>query len=364
MKLVAALGGGQLGRMLSLAGAEMGVRVRCLDCESDAPAGQVGELLVAPFTDEDALRRLASGADVATCEFENVPVAAAEFLSRQVAFRPSAEALAVAQERLSEKSLFRELGIPTAHFAPIDHPSDVEGAIELTGLPAVIKTRRMGYDGKGQRGVRTLEEAHSATEALLGSGGLIAEEFVAFERELSLVGVRGVDGSTEFYPLVQNTHEHGILRVTLAPAPGLTDTLQRGAEAYAKAVMVRLNYVGVLTIEFFEREGKLVANEMACRVHNSGHWTIEGAECSQFENHLRAILGWPLGSTCPRECCAMVNIIGEAAPVERVLAMRGAHLHWYGKAPRAGRKLGHITLVAADEQERAEMLRRLADIRA
>jgi 5-(carboxyamino)imidazole ribonucleotide synthase len=290
-----------------------------------------------------------------------VPVAAAEILSRRVAFRPSAEALAVAQERLSEKSLLRELGIPTAHFAPIDHEGDVEGAIELTGLPAVIKTRRMGYDGKGQRGVRTLQEAHIAAAEMLPSGGLIAEEFVAFERELSLVGVRGVDGKSEFYPLVQNTHEHGILRVTLAPAPGLTDTAQRRAEAHARAVMERLNYVGVLTIEFFERDGELVANEMACRVHNSGHWTIEGAECSQFENHLRAILGWPLGATTPRACCAMVNIIGKAAPTERVLAMRGAHLHWYGKTPRPGRKLGHITLIAQDEIERGEMLGRLAE---
>ncbi len=356
MKIVAALGGGQLGRMLSLSGAAMGVRVRCLDSERDAPAGQVGELIVAPFEDEAALARLAEGAAVATCEFENVPIGAAEFLSRRIAFRPSVEALATAQERLSEKTLLRELGAPTAHFAPIDHAEDVPGAIHLTGLPAVIKTRRMGYDGKGQRGVRTEAEARSAVESLGASGGLIAEEFVAFDRELSLVAVRGVDGHMAFYPLVENTHEQGILRLTIAPAVGVVESLQRSAEEYARAVMERLDYVGVLTIEFFERGGELIANEMACRVHNSGHWTIEGAECSQFENHLRAILGWPLGGTGVRGRCAMVNIIGQSILPERLLKLRNVHLHWYGKQVRPGRKLGHITILANDEAHRAELL--------
>lgn len=359
VKTVATLGGGQLGRMLSLAGAALGVRVRCYDCEADAPAGQVGELIVGDFADEAQLARLAQGADVATCEFENVPVGAAESLAQRVPFRPSSAALAIAQERLAEKSLLRELGIPTAHFAAIDAPEDLERALALTGLPAVIKTRRMGYDGKGQRGVRTMEEAAAAVEELRKSGGLIAEEFIAFDREVSLVGARGADGSMAFYPLVENTHEGGILRLTLAPAPGLSDALQQRAESYARAVMERLAYVGVLTIEFFERGGQLVANEMACRVHNSGHWTIEGAACSQFENHLRAILGWPLGDTHALGACAMVNLIGCEAPHARVLEVKGARLHWYGKSPRPGRKVGHVTSVSGSDSERDAMAERL-----
>lgn len=356
---VVALGGGQLGRMLSLAGSAMGVRVRCYDNEPDAPAGQVGELVVGAFDDEAALEKLARGAAVATCEFENVPLAAAEFLGARLPFRPSAEALAAAQERLAEKSLLRELGIPTAHFAAIDQGQELESALELTGLPAVIKTRRMGYDGKGQRGVRTVEEARRACADLSGPHGLIAEEFIAFERELSLVGVRAANGATAFYPLVENTHEGGILRLTIAPAPNLTRELQERAESYARAVMEQLGYVGVLTIEFFERDGALVANEMACRVHNSGHWTIEGAACSQFENHLRAILGWPLGDTSPLGECAMVNLIGCEAPHARVLGVRGARLHWYGKTTRPGRKVGHVTVVAASAGERDDLVARL-----
>lgn len=359
--IVGVLGGGQLGWMLGLAGLRLGIRCRFLDPDPHAPAGAVGELIVADFSNESALQRLRDGAAVTTCEFENVPASAALTLERHGRFCPGAEALATAQERLAEKSLFAELGVPTPEFEPIDGPEQVERALERTGLPAVIKTRRLGYDGKGQLVIRERREAGDAWRAL-GGVALIAERFVEFEREVSLVAVRSASGATAFYPLVENHHERGILRLTRAPAPGVTPALQRLAEQHAARVMERLGYIGVLTIEFFQTAGGvLLANEMACRVHNSGHWTIEGAECSQFENHLRAILGWPLGGTAAVGPCAMVNIIGTAPVTPELLRIPGASLHLYGKSPRAGRKLGHVTVRAADH---ASLEERIARVRA
>jgi 5-(carboxyamino)imidazole ribonucleotide synthase len=334
---VAVLGGGQLGRMLALAGIPLGLSFRFLDPSPVAPAGEVGELLVGAYDDAELLDLLAGGAAAVTYEFENVPVAAA----RRVGALPGPAALEHGQDRLAEKALFRRLGIPTARF----------GGLAETGLPALVKSRRLGYDGKGQRLVR--EPGPVAADEL-------AEELVPFARELSILAVRGRDGETAFYPLAENVHEDGILRLSRVPAAGAP---QREAEEAAGRLLDELDYVGVLAVELFEVDGRLLANEFAPRVHNTGHWTIEGAATSQFENHLRAILGLPLGSTAPREPCALVNLIGALPPLERLLALPGAHVHLYGKEPRPGRKLGHVTLVGADAAA-VEEARRLAEASA
>jgi 5-(carboxyamino)imidazole ribonucleotide synthase len=244
------------------------------------------------------------------------------------------------------------LGIPTAPFVAIDTRADLDVALGAIGLPAVLKTRRLGYDGKGQVVIRQREEIEQAWATLAGQP-LILEGFVPFTRELSLLAVRSRDGATACYPLVENTHRDGILRRSIAPAPAVHPQLQALAESYAARVLDALGYVGVLAIELFQTEQQpslisLIVNEMAPRVHNSGHWTIEGAETSQFENHVRAIAGLPLGSTAMRGYAAMVNLIGTVPAIQSVLAIPGAHLHLYEKAPRAGRKLGHITICADD----------------
>jgi 5-(carboxyamino)imidazole ribonucleotide synthase len=323
MTLVACIGGGQLGRMLGLAGIPLGLDFRFLDPAPDACARAVGELVVAGYGDHDGLDRLAGGAEVVTYEFENVPVEAAA----RVAAVPGVAALEHGQDRLREKELFRSLGIATARF----------GSLEETGLPALAKTRRLGYDGKGQRRIDAPEP--------LGDDEL-AEELVHFERELSIVGVRGRGGETRFWPVVENVHRDGILRVTRAPAP---DAPQREAEAICTKLLEALDYVGVLAVEVFEVEGRLLANEFAPRVHNTAHWTIDGAATSQFENHLRAILELPLGATEVRSPCVMVNLIGDVPALAELAALPGARLHVYGKEPRPGRKVGHVTLVDPDE---------------
>jgi len=344
---IGVLGGGQLGRMLALAGYPLGLRFCFLDPSPQAPAGHLAELVIAPYDDPDALQRFAAQVDLVTYEFENVPVSSARQLAQHRPVSPPPEALEASQDRLTEKRFFRSLGIPTPAFAPVASLAELEGAVEQIGLPAVLKTRRFGYDGKGQMILRTPSDLRPAWEAL-GSLPLILEEFIAFERELSILGVRGRDGALAFYPLVENHHRDGILRLSLAPAPRLTQELQAVAEGYAKKILEALSYVGVLALELFERHGELLANEMAPRVHNSGHWTIEGAVTSQFENHLRAICGLPLGETSPRGYCAMINLIGSIPNRDAVLAFPGAHLHLYGKEARPGRKLGHITLCESD----------------
>jgi 5-(carboxyamino)imidazole ribonucleotide synthase len=317
------IGGGQLGRMLALAGASLDVRFRFLDPSAEACAGDVGDLLVGAYDDPELLDRLADGADAVTYEFENVPVESA----RRVAAVPDARALEQGQDRLVEKQLFANLGIPTARF----------GTLDEAGVPALVKSRQLGYDGKGQRRV----ESHEP----IGQNEL-AEELVPFERELSIVAVRGRDGDTRFYPLAENEHRGGILAVSRAPAPNAP---QEQAEEIATKLLDALGYVGVLAVELFDVGGTLLANEFAPRVHNTGHWTIDGATTSQFENHVRAVLGRPLGSTKPLGESVMVNLVGVVPPLESLLAVPGAHVHLYGKKPRAGRKLGHVTLVDADE---------------
>ena len=313
--IVGVIGGGQLGRMLALAGIPLGLSFRFLDPAPDAPAGDVGELLVGAYDDPELLDRLAGGAIAVTYEFENVPVEAA----RRVGALPDAAALEAAQDRLVEKQLFQRLDIPTPAFGDVPPP-------------VVIKSRRFGYDGKGQR----VERGNYLT----GDHELV-EELVDFDRELSLIGVRGRDGETRFYPLVENVHDGGILRTSRVPA---AEAPQAEAENHATRLLDELGYVGVLALELFDVGGTLLANELAPRVHNTGHWTIEGAVTSQFENHLRAILGWPLGPTTSRPS-VLFNLIGDVPAAHDVLAVPGAHLHLYGKEPRAGRKLGHVTLV-------------------
>ncbi|HJQ22724.1 MAG TPA: 5-(carboxyamino)imidazole ribonucleotide synthase [Blastocatellia bacterium] len=355
------LGGGQLGRMLALAGYPLGLRFRTLDLSQEAPAGHVSELMAADFNDTDALKRFARGLDVVTYEFENVPVDPARYLSRRVPVFPPPEALEAAQDRLTEKRFFERLGIPTPTFVAVDTWDDLKGALNDMGLPAVLKTRRFGYDGKGQVMIRKTEEITNAWQSL-GGVPLILESFVAFEREVSVLAVRSRNGETAFYPIVENHHHEGILRLSLCPATEASSALQGEAETFARRALEALNYVGVLAIEFFERDGHLLANEMAPRVHNSGHWTIEGAEASQFENHLRAILGWPLGSTATVGYAAMLNLIGTLPDLRPLLAMDNLHLHLYGKAPRPHRKLGHITLRTPSLEARATALARLRQL--
>lgn len=339
------LGGGQLGYMLALAGYPLGLRFRFLDPSPEAPVGRIAPRVTGDFSDRAALEKFAHGLEVVTYEFENVPVDAVHFLAKKVSVFPPPGALEAAQDRLREKQLFEKLGIATTEFASVPAASDLELALRKLGLPAVLKTRRMGYDGKGQWILRTPEEVKVAKEGLPRLP-FTAERFVPFTRELSVIAVRGKSGETAFYPLVENHHRNGILRLSLAPAPGVSPEIQKAAEDAARKVLEALNYVGVLAIEFFECDGKLLANEMAPRVHNSGHWTIEGAVTSQFENHLRAICGLPLGSTTPVGASAMINLIAEVPESAQVLAIPSAHLHLYGKEPRPGRKLGHVTLRA------------------
>lgn len=352
------LGGGQLGYMLALAGYPLGLHFRFLDPSPEAPVGRIAQRVTADYTDEAALEKFASGLELVTYEFENVPVEAAKFLAKRVPVYPPPAALEAAQDRLAEKTLFRNLGISTTEFLHIAKPAEFDAAVKQLGLPAVLKTSRMGYDGKGQWILRTAEDVAKA-KSELPKVALILERFVPFTRELSVLAVRSRSGETAFYPLVENHHRGGILRLSLAPAPALDARVQRAAEDVARRVLESLKYAGVLAIEFFEHEGRLLANEMAPRVHNSGHWTIEGAVTSQFENHLRAVLGLPLGSTGAAGHCAMVNLIGDLPEPGEVLAVPDTHLHFYGKVPRPGRKLGHVTLRAGSPERLALRLSEL-----
>ncbi len=352
------LGGGQLGYMLALAGYPLGLHFRFLDPSPEAPVGRIAQRVTANYTDEAALEKFASGLELVTYEFENVPVEAARFLSERVPVYPPPAALEAAQDRLAEKSLFRKLGIATTEFAPVSNAAEFEAAVKTIGLPAVLKTSRMGYDGKGQWILLTAEDVAKA-KSELPSVKLILERFVPFTRELSVLAVRCRTGESAIYPLVENHHRSGILRLSLAPAQRLDPDIQRAAERAAHRILESLKYIGVLAIEFFEHQGELLANEMAPRVHNSGHWTIEGAVTSQFENHLRAVLGLPLGSTGPAGHCAMLNLIGDLPDSAEVLAVPDAHLHLYGKSPRPGRKLGHVTLRAASPERLALRLSEL-----
>jgi 5-(carboxyamino)imidazole ribonucleotide synthase len=348
---VGILGGGQLARMLALAAAPLGLRTLVVDPSPDACAGQVTELLAADWNDEAVLADFARRIDAVTFDFENVPAATADRLAGQAAVHPNPRALAVAQDRLAEKTLFRESGLNTPEFAPVDTRDDLVAAVERIGLPGILKTRRLGYDGKGQFRLKTPADIDLAWTALgeaAAKHGLILEAFVPFDRELSVVAVRGRDGEFRTWPLTRNWHVDGVLSLSLAPAPGTSDELEQAAIAHAKAIAERLDYVGVFALELFVRGGELLGNEMAPRVHNSGHWTIEGAHTSQFENHIRAVLGLPLGDTGVRGASAMLNWIGEMPDPAPVLSTADGHWHDYGKEARPGRKVGHATICAND----------------
>ena len=331
--------------MLALAGYQLGIEFRFFDPNAGAPVGQIGQLIAADYGDHAALERFLEGVDVVTYEFESIPVSTVRFVGERVKVFPPVKALATAQDRLLEKQLFNDLQIPTPLFAAVDNVQDLKRAAARIGLPLVLKTRRLGYDGKGQAVIRDRASLEPAWNKLAGSP-LIVEKYIDFQHELSVIGVRDTAGREVFYPPIQNVHREGILRESTAPAPSVTPKLAALAVEYCRRVMDNLAYVGVLALELFSVDGALLANEMAPRVHNSGHWTIEGAETSQFENHLRAVLSLPLGVTTARGTSVMFNIIGHIPPLERVVAVEGAHLHLYGKAPTEKRKVGHVTLVA------------------
>jgi 5-(carboxyamino)imidazole ribonucleotide synthase len=340
------IGGGQLGRMLAAAGRELGIPCTTLDPAQASPAAQVAPSIVGAYDDRRALVELSQRTDVITYEFENVPVESVRFLQeRGATVLPPAASLETAQDRLAEKTLFAEIGLPVPAFAPVDDLASLDAAIEVTGLPAVLKTRRLGYDGKGQSILRSKELAAEAWR-VVGEVPSILEAFVPFVRELSILGVRARDGEIRFWPLIQNVHRDGILRESLAPAPDVSPDARAGAERHAAALMERLDHVGVLAIELFDTGDDLLGNEFAPRVHNSGHWTIEGAVTSQFENHLRAIGGLPLGPTEARATSVMVNLLGGPYDPTGLGDLSGAHVHLYGKEPRPGRKVGHVTVVA------------------
>ena len=361
MTTVGILGGGQLARMLALSGAPLGLRFLAMDATADACAGQFAPMVVGDYRDEATLAEFASRVDVATFDFENVPAESAQWLSERIPVFPSPGALATAQDRLAEKTLFRTLGIPVPEFAAIASREELDAAIATIGAPAILKTRRLGYDGKGQFRIRTPDDADAAWATLGAQApkvGLILEAFVPFERELSVVAVRGRDGEFRAWPLTENWHVDGVLSASLAPAR-VSQVLADTAYAYARKVADALEYVGVFALELFCASDRLLANEMAPRVHNSGHWTIEGSETSQFQNHLRAVLGLPLGDTRMVGTACMLNWIGAMPDPTPVLDESGGHWHDYGKEPRAGRKVGHATLRTDSSPDLAATLRRV-----
>ncbi len=341
--------------MLALAGYPLGLQCEFLDRDAAAPGGQVAPMRVGELDDPTLLAELASRSDVLTFDWENISGKALAPLRRLTRIRPSPTALRISQDRLHEKALFVRLGIPVARHAAIDSRSQLQGALSRLGLPGVLKTRRLGYDGKGQAVIRSADEALAAW-ARFHDQPLIYEAFQAFDHEVSIIGARSASGELAYYPLVANTHADGILRYCLAPYANRK--LERAAALYLRRVMRALGYIGVLALEFFVVDGALVANEMAPRVHNSGHWTIEGCVTSQFENHLRAICDLPLGSTRALGSAAMINFLGRMPSRERLLRIDGLAFHDYGKAPRAGRKLGHCTIIRSHAADRDMALRR------
>jgi len=339
---VGIIGAGQLGQMLALAGIRLGLQFTFLDPSSQPPAARIGRHIQAEFDDEFALEQLAVECDLMTLEFENVPVSAAHAVSQHATIRPGPRALAVAQDRLEEKAFFDSLGIPVGAHAAVDDLEQLHAALDAVGRPAILKTRRLGYDGKGQAVIREGDDPADAWAAI-GGHPAILEAMVPFEREISVIAARRPSGQVACYPVSENTHRGGILHRTVVHSD---DPLQAQAEKHIRRVLTELDYVGVLAMEFFVLDGGLLANEMAPRVHNSGHWSIDGAQTSQFENHLRAILDWPLGSTDTLAPSIMINLIGSIREREALLAIPGLHLHDYGKPPRTGRKVGHLTITA------------------
>jgi 5-(carboxyamino)imidazole ribonucleotide synthase len=342
------LGGGQLGRMLATAAAELGFDVHIFTPEQDSPAGRVAAACtIAPYEDESSLERFAAGVDVVTFEFENVPVSALQVCARHTQVRPGARSLELTQDRLIEKQFVESLGLLAAPFRPVSTAAELDVAIAALGLPAILKTRRMGYDGKGQAKITAAADAAVALAAMQ-SAPAVLEGFVAFSCEVSVILARGTDGAIEPFTVTQNTHRDGILRESLAPAP-IPAMVAAQAVEEATAIAAALDHVGVLAVEFFvEAEGGLRVNEIAPRVHNSGHWTQDAGGVSQFTQHIRAVVGWPLARPeSPPSPVQMINIIGDDATYWRNFAVQPAvRLHLYGKREvRDGRKMGHATIM-------------------
>jgi 5-(carboxyamino)imidazole ribonucleotide synthase len=356
---VGIFGGGQLGRMLAQAALPLGLQCTFYEAGSDCPSAALGRVI--DNTQPEALQAFIHSADVFSLEFENTPLADADALSQHKTLYPPRQALAIAQHRLSEKALFDQLAIPVAPYSAVHSLNDLQRAVQEQGLPLVVKTATGGYDGKGQFVIRETAQIEQAWHELGQAGPLIAESFVRFSREVSIIAVRGQDGEVRTWPLAENHHHQGILSHSIVPAPQSQD-LQPIATDYITRLLNHLNYVGVLTLELFVTEQGLLANEMAPRVHNSGHWSIEGAVCSQFENHMRAVAGLPLGSTELVKPTVMVNIIGQHPNTADILALDGAHLHLYGKTERTGRKLGHITLMPTDSSQLSHLCQQLAGL--
>jgi 5-(carboxyamino)imidazole ribonucleotide synthase len=356
------LGGGQLGRMIALAAIPMGHRCTVLDPAEAPPTAAVARHLRAPYDDEAALRNLAAASDVVTWEFENVSATPlARLAEAGVPVLPGPRSLEHKVDRLDEKLFFRGLGIPTAEFAPATTRAEFDAALAQVGLPVVVKTRRYGYDGKGQAHIEIAADIDDAW-ARVGGAPLIVEKKIPFDRELSILGVRSADGDVRFWPLVENVHRGGILRRSTAPMERDSPELEALADDFIRRLLEATDHVGVLALELFQVGGALLANEMAPRVHNSGHWTIEGAVTSQFENHVRAITGAPLGDTAARGPCVLINLIGTLPDRAAVLAIPGAHWHDYGKSASPGRKLGHVTILAESREELAERVGRVEEL--
>jgi 5-(carboxyamino)imidazole ribonucleotide synthase len=348
MKL-AVLGGGQLGRMLGLAGIPLGVEFRFLDPSGTAGAAAVGELVLGALSDRTAVAAVARGCDAITYEWEGVPATALADVVATHEVAPGPRPLAISQDRVAEKSLCSDLGLGTAAWRTADTLGELVSAVRELGVPVIAKTRRGGYDGKGQATITVPDLAEAAWNALGAAGDLIVEETVAFRRELSVLACRGRDGASVVWPVPANRHAGGILRESRVPAADAAT--QAAAEAIARRMLDALDYVGVICIELFDTGEVLLVNEFAPRVHNSGHWTIEGATTSQFENHVRAVLGLPLGAAELRDGpVAMLNCVGRLPDLATILSIPGAHFHDYGKASRTGRKVGHVTVVAPDEE--------------
>ncbi len=343
--IIGIIGGGQLARMMILAGYPLGLKFIVLDPSPDACASQIAESIQAEYDDEQALRQLAEKVDVITFEFENIPNESIRILETLKPAYPPSQALKIAQDRLNEKNLFKQLEIPVPGFSAINSRKDLDKAVESLALPLVIKTRTLGYDGKGQFVIKSRDDIDAAWDQL-GGVPLIAEQFVPFKREVSIIAVRGRSGETAFYPIPENTHQNGILHLSICKP---NDALQSQAEVYARRILNELDYVGVMALELFEVDGQLLANEIAPRVHNSGHWSIEGSVISQFENHLRAVAGLPLGSTKPTGFSAMINFVGTMPELAQGTKEDYIHFHDYGKEPRPGRKIGHATVCADSE---------------
>ena len=356
MKKVGVLGAGQLGRMMALAGYPLELDFHFYDT-SGSPSVGLGDVTIDKEAglENQELQDFLKDVDLVTYEFEHLPIHLTQHIEANHTLYPPSKSIEVCQDREKEKALFTQLGIPTPKYKIANSESSLIDAVSALGCPVVAKTTREGYDGKGQFVIKSPDQCSEAWQSIGGStekpNTLIVESFVNFSRELSIIAVRSVNDEMKVYPLAENDHHEGILRYSTAPAANISEETQHQAEQYIKELMHELGHVGILTLELFDTDQGLLANEMAPRVHNSGHWSIEGAKCSQFENHLRAICGFPLGCTEANQLTCMINIIAEKGDVNSIMSLPYAHLHLYGKEERTGRKLGHVTVQADSREE-------------